>query len=248
MIIETRVKTIKDKYTKYLVLSATAAGLIALTGLVWPDVIAIPGVITIALIGITGSNYLYDKGIPNNLSRRFAPVMGGVAYLSAVLWLDKWVAITVSAVMALLLIVLRMRFRTGLRGVKGNHPAQSWAEITYPIIGTLSLIIGWGILGEKWLGFLPVAFMAWGDTAAGLARDTISDDSSPSILTMAAMLVVCLGAAAVFFSPLWIGIAGAAVATLAERYRPGILGFWDDNVYIVVESLVVMGTLLELSS
>ena len=232
----------RAKYTKGLVLLVTASGIIALLRLVWPAAIPVLGVVTIALIGLVGSNLLYDRGVPNSLSRRFAPVMGGLAYLAAVQLLDRTVAIAVSATMAFLIITLRMGFRTGLRGVRGSHPAQAWAEITYPVAGTLSLVVGWGIFGEKWLGFLPVAFMAWGDTASGLARETISDNT-PTAWTVVAMLAVCLVAAAIFFQPLLIGVIGSAVATMAERFRPGVLGFWDDNLYIVIASLTVMSIL-----
>jgi hypothetical protein len=248
MTTETVLSTNHVRPVRTCIVFAAAAGATALVGLVWPAAFAVLTVVTLAIAGLVGSNLLSDIGISNKFSRRFAPVAGGLAYLAAVQLLDKWVAITVSAAMALLLVILRARFRTGLRGVRGSHPAQTWAEITYPVFGTVSLVIGWGIVGEKWLGFLPVAFMAWGDTAAGLARDTVSDDNSPTVFTMAAMFAVCLGAAAVFFRPFWIGAIGAAIATLAERYRPGMFGVWDDNVYIVAESLMVMGVLVRISS
>jgi hypothetical protein len=178
------------------------------------------------------------------MSRRFAPVVGGFAYLTAMIWLEKWTAVIVCGILALIILFLRLGFRQSLRGVRGTHQVQTWVEITYLLAGTLSLVVGWGILGNKWLGFIPTAFMAWGDTAAGLVRDTISPNRSPIVVSMSAIFIVCVGAAAVFFRPLWIGVVGGIVATLAERFRPGILGFWDDNVYIVAISLVVMAVLL----
>jgi hypothetical protein len=57
------------------------------------------------------------------------------------------------------------------------------------------------------------------------------------------MLAVCLIAAAIFFRPFWIGAAGAVAATIIERYRPPVRGFQDDNIYIIVASLLVMETL-----
>jgi hypothetical protein len=211
--------------------------------MVWPPVAPLIGVVATALLGLMGSNFLRDRGFPSSLSRRIAPAVGGLAYLMSVLWLDRWTSLCVSVGMTILLIVLRVGFRDRLRGVKGAHSAQQWAEITYPIAGTMSLAIGWCILGDRWLGFTPIAFMAWGDTASGLARETVSSDRSPTLLTMLAMLAVCLVAAAIFFRPFWVGAVGAVAATIIERYRPGIPGFRDDNIYIVTAALLVMGGL-----
>ena len=221
-----------------------AVGMITAGLSIWPSALPVLGVVALALFGVKGSNFLRDRGFPNSLTRRFAPVIGGLAYLACVALLDVWTAVATSAVITVFITVVRMMFRSGLRGVRGTHSAQALAEITYPLAGTLSLVVGWGILGNKWLGFVPTAFMAWGDTAAGLVRDTTSPNRSPTIVSMLAMLVVCVGTAAIFFRPLWIGVMGGVVATLAERFRPGIFGFWDDNIYIVASSLAVMAVLL----
>ena len=220
-----------------------AAGAIAVGLSIWPPAISVLGVVALALIGVKGSNFLHDRGFSHSISRRFAPTFGGLAYLASVTLLDVWVAVAVSTAMTVFITLLRLVFRSGLRGVKGTHSAQAWAEITYPLAGTLGLVVGWGILGDKWLAFVPIAFMAWGDTASGLIRDTTSTNRAPSLVSISAMLAVCVVVAAIFFRPFWIGVTGGAVATLAERYRPGILGFWDDNLYIVAASLAVMAVL-----
>ena len=41
-----------------------------------------------AVLGLTASNLLYDRGAPESLPRRAAHTMGGAAFLMAVLWLD----------------------------------------------------------------------------------------------------------------------------------------------------------------
>jgi len=212
------------------------------------DHVAIPifGIVILAFIALSGSNFLYDLGVPRVLSRRFAPVIGGIAYLVAILCLDKWTAVAVTGTLTLIITVLRLGFRQKLRGVRGNHPAQNWTEISYPAVCTISLLVGWGILGNYWLAFLPIAFVSWGDSAAGLARDYISIDNSPTICTMASMLIVCL-CAAIFFHPYWIAMIGAAIATLSERFRPGFLKFWDDNMNIVATSLPTMAIMLNIS-
>ena len=207
------------------------------------QVFAISGIVFLALTGLAVSNLAYDRGVPGNVSRFVAPALGGVAFLVAVLWLDAWTAITVSGILALSVLALRLGFRRGLRGVKGSLPTQDWAEITYPMAGTLSLAVGWGLLGDKWLAFLPIAFMAWGDSSAGLARATAWRDNVASLWPSFVMLVVCFVSAALLFQPYWIGAIGAVAATVAERRRPMILTIWDDNLHVVGVSLVVMGLL-----
>jgi len=210
------------------------------------QVIYVVSVVTIAFGGLAGSNFLYDRGMPSALSRRFAPVVGGLAYLVAVLWLEVWTAIAVVSVLTAFILLLRLGLRRGLRGVRGNRPTQDWAEVTYPVAGTISLLVGWGILGDKWLAFLPLAFMAWGDSAAGLARDNLWRKNIASICPSIAMLGTCL-TIAIIFQPYWIGAAGAVAATAAERYRPGVLRFWDDNLNIVIASMIAMISLTRLT-
>ena len=181
----------------------------------------VSGIVLLALSGLVASNLLYDLGAPNSVSRRAAHILGGAAFLFAVLWLDAWTAITLSDVLALLILALRLGFRRGLRGVSRSVSTRDWAEIAYPIAGTASLAVGWGLLGDRWLAFLPIAFMAWGDSMAGLVRDAIRRGNMAGLVRAAiwrgnmaivlpsvAMLGVCL-AAALLFQPYWIGALGA---------------------------------------
>jgi len=201
-------------------------------------VFAIGAVVALALGGVILSNLVHDRGAAG-VSRRIAPVMGGAAYLAAIMWLDLPTAASVLGALTLLVVTLRLGFRHWLRGVKGNRRSQDWSEITYPVAATVSVVVGWGLVGDKWLGFMPVAFLAWGDSAAGLVRDMWERVSR--LWPLAAMLVVCLGAAALM-QPYWIGAVGALVATAAERYRPP-LPFWDDNLNLVLASFAAMAAL-----
>jgi len=203
---------------------------------------AVSGSVTVALVGLVASNLLYDRGVANSLSRYVAPIFGGVAFLVAVLWLDVWTATVLAGAMALFILAVRLGFRRGLRGVRGNLPTQAWSEVTYALGGTAALAIGWGLLGDRWLAFAPIAFMAWGDSIAGLARATIWHRRVASPWPSIAMLAVCLAVAALF-EPYWIGAIGAIVAVAAERRRPIVAPVWDDNVNVVVASLGVMALL-----
>ncbi len=207
---------------------------------------AVGGVTAIALVGLFGANFLHDRGVPSSLSRFVAPVLGGTAFLIAVLWLDVWTAVTVSGVLTLLVVVLRLRFRRELRGVSGSLPTQAWSEVTYALGGTAALAIGWGLLGDRWLAFLPIAFMAWGDSTAGLARATLWRSNVASVWPSLGMAAVCLGAA-FLYQPYWIGAAGAVAATIAERKRPRLGVWWDDNALVVPVSLAVMAALASIN-
>ena len=103
--------------------------------------------------------------------------------------------------------------------------------------------MGWGLLGDRWLAFLPIGFMAWGDSVAGLLRASLWRSNVASLWSSVAMCGVCLATAALF-QPYWIGALGALVATAAERHRPRLLTLWDDNLHLVAMSLAVMGALV----
>ena len=200
-------------------------------------------VAAVGLAALVVSNVLHDRGVDAAVSRSVASAVGGVAFLLAVLWMSAWPAVAVAAAMAGLMLGLRLRYGRGLRGTDGSRSGQTWAQLTYAAVGVTSLAVGWGILGDRWLAFLPIAFVAWGDAAAGLARATVWRGSVASVWPSAVMLAVCLAAAALF-QPYWIGAVGAVVAALAERYRPRIGVLWDDNVNVAAASLGAMALLL----
>jgi len=206
----------------------------------------IGGIAALVALGVLAANLLRDRGVETSVSRRVAAIVGGAAYLLAVLCLDPWVAAAVSATIALLFLLLRLRFRQQVRGLSESDPAQRWAEIAYPLAGAASFLIGWGWLGDRWLAFIPIAFMAWGDNAAGLVRASISNGRQGTVWPSAAMLAVSLAAAALY-EPYWIGAIGAIVATAVERFHPTTHPLWDDNWVIVAASLSAMGTLTTVS-
>ncbi len=226
--------------------------------------LAASGVVILATAGLLASNFLFDRGVPGTVSRRAAPVLGGAAFLIAVLWLDAWTAIALAGVLSLSILALRLGFRRTLRGISRSVSTQDWAEAAYPMAGAAGLAVGWGLLGDRWLAFVPIAFMAWGDSAAGLVRSSIRSGNIawpftaricrgnmaivwPSI----AMLGVCLIVASPF-QPYWIAALGAIVATAAERFRLIAHGLWNDSwlpddPVIVAASLAVMGILARTS-
>ncbi len=163
--------------------------------------------------------------------------------LVAVLWVDVWPAVGIAASRTGLIAFLRFGLGRELEGVTSDGRSQVWAEITYPAAGTLSLLTGWALLGDRWLAFTPIAFMAWGDAASGTLRDTLIwrrrfSGRWPSV----AMLGACLASAA-FFHPYWVAAAGAATAAATEYYSSRLAWLRDDNLSVVAASLAVMAAL-----
>ena len=222
-------------------LAVTGIGLVSAAGLAYQAPMAI-GVAMLVGAGLRLSNLLYDRGVPRSLARYVAPWCAGAAFLIAALWLEPGVAVPLAVVLTAMLVAVKVFRRTALRGVEGELASQEWSEITFGLAGVASLAVGWGWLGDPWLGFLPIAFMAWGDSTAGLARATLWRSNVASVWPSLGMAAVCLGAA-FFYEPYWIGAVGAVAATIAERKRPRLGVWWDDNAQVVAVSLTAMVTL-----
>jgi len=205
--------------------------------------LAAGGIGALALLGLLAANLLRDRGIDATVARRGAAVLGGGVYLCAVLLLEPWVAVSLAGAVGIGVLALRLGARRQLRGLSGGAGARErWGEVAYPLAGALSLAVGWGVLGDRGLGFVPLAFMAWGDNAAGFVRDSTRNRRGAPFWPSLAMLAVCL-AVALLYQPHWVGVCGALVATAAERFHPTPHPFWDDNWVIVVASLSAMAIL-----
>ena len=209
--------------------------------------LAIIAVVLVVLAGLAGANFLYDRGAPDRIPRRYAHVLCGVAFFIAVLWLGAGTAIALAGLLAVLVLALRLGHRRSLRGVSRSDSTKDWAEVAFPVAIAVSLAVGWGVLGDRWLAFLPAAFVAWGDSVAGLVRAIVLRGRVAIVLPSIAMLGVCL-IVAVLFQPFWIGAIGALVATAAERFRQIAHRLWEDNwvpddPVIVAASLAVMAIL-----
>ena len=197
----------------------------------------------LAIGGLVVARWMRAQGVQIQWSRRFPGITGGCSYLAAVLWLDVWPAVGIAVSLTGIIAFLRIALGHQLHGVTSDGGTQVWAEITYPAAGTISLVVGWALLGDRWLAFLPIAFMAWGDGAGGLLRDILIWRLwLPGRWPSAAMLGVCL-ALALFYQPYWIAAAAAFTAAGAEYYSPRIPWLRDDNLSLVGASLAVMAVL-----
>lgn len=200
-------------------------------------------VAALTVLAVGAANVLRRRGLPPETGRHLAGVLGGVAYLVAALALEPAVAVALSALAALALLVLRLAAPAATRGVRGGRSDRRWGEVVYAAAGAASLAVGWLWLGDRWLGFLPVAFMAWGDSAAGLSRLVAPKDAAGAALPPAAMFAACLAVVALL-APGPVGAIGAVAAVAAETVRPTAHPLWDDNWTIVAASLGVMAALV----
>ena len=193
----------------------------------------------VAVSGVVAAYIAVSMGVSHYLARKIGHVGGGVAYLLLVLTVDRWPAIIMAASAGLLLLAVRLLKPQLLKGVGGTGRPTAYAEVTYGIAGAASFVIGWGLFNDRWLALVPVLFMAWGDAATGAIRTLVYRREVKGWWGSAGMLAVCL-LVALLYHPYWVGAAGAAAATLAERFAPIATGWFDDNWMIVAASLAVM--------
>ena len=196
------------------------------------------------LVGLWISNIFYDYSIPQYLSRKIGHLFGGTALLLCALQFDSWQwPLILSVAFMALLLGARFVKKNLFRGVGGTGRPMAFAEVWFSAASVVSIAVGWVWLGDRWLAILPALFMAYGDAVTGLTRSVVYNREFKGNMGSVAMLVACLLLAWCFYQPLWIGVVGAVVATLAERFTPMSKGFWDDNWTIVLSSLLVMGVL-----
>jgi hypothetical protein len=202
--------------------------------------VAIVAAMACAGLGLSMLGHRFEGRRERSPLRCLAGMVGGLAFLAQVAWLDAWTAVMVSGVLTL--AVSAVRIGRGFHAAAPGRPEQSWAEVTFALSATASLAVGWGMLGNEWLAFVPIAFMAWGDNAAGFARSTIWKDDPATPLPSFCMLAVCL-VSSLLFHPWFIGAGAGLLVTLAERYRVRLIGWCDDNPVIVAISLGTMALL-----
>lgn len=197
-----------------------------------------------ALVGLWCSNIFYDHKVPQYLSRKIGHMAGGTALLLFSMLFESWRwPLILTLAFTSLLFGARFIKDELFRGVGGSGRPVAFAEVWFPASAVVSIAVGWVWLGDRWLAILPALFMAYGDAVTGLTRSVVYHREFKGNLGSVAMLVVCLILAWCFYQPLLVGVVGAVVATLVERFTPMSHGWLDDNWTIVLSSLLVMGGL-----
>lgn len=194
------------------------------------------------LLGLYLANYFYDNKIPQYLSRKIGHLAGCVAFLLVPFLFSSfiWPLVLVVGFTVLLLYTKMMKPDT-FRGVGGSGRSNAFAEVNFPATGIVLIGVFWGIFDQPWLAIVPLAFMGGGDAVTGIVRSRMYGKEVKGNWGSVAMLVSCL-LLAYFIEPYWIGLVGAVVATLAEKYTT-TSHFIDDNLSIPLVSGAVMGLL-----
>jgi dolichol kinase len=99
-------------------------------------------------------------------------------------------------------------------------------EVHFALAYGSILLIG-TVLGNIWIGLIPMLFMSFGDSATGLVRAFNQRRRVKSWDGTAAMFLVCLVISGPIFG--WYGIILSAVASLVEKI-PEI----DDNITVPI--------------
>ncbi len=200
------------------------------------QVIGIGFVTLSALITVLVANGLSDRLAVPDLARRIAGALGGFVFLIAILMLEAAAAIVLILSIAAAIALIRSLTAWHVRGLRKSGREKKWGEVIYLLAAAASLTAGWGIAGDRWLAFVPIGFMAWGDNIAGVIRSNLGAAGKASVRPSMAMLLACL-AIGFLYEPYWIAAVAAVAAVFVERFPPTAHPLWDDNWAIVATAL-----------
>ena len=170
------------------------------------------------LVGLWWSNYFVDHGIKHWLARKVGHWFGGIGFLlMPFLFPHNWIiAVVLVGTFAIMLTAARIFKPHTFRGVGGDSQPGAFAEVYFPWVAIPVLILGWGVWHRPLESVACLLFMAWGDACTGWARALMYEKPTKGIIGSILMFVVCFIIAWAFMSPLWLGTAAAAGATLVE--------------------------------
>lgn len=200
--------------------------------------------------GLWVANIVFDRGVPNYISRKIGHGAGGLAFFICSLVSAPGWPIVGCAAFAVLLMGARLVRPSAFRGVGGTGRSETvMAEVWFPLVAVPVLVVGWLWLDQARVAVACLLFMAWGDGATGIVRSQVYGRPVKGWWGSLAMLAVCLVVALVFIRPFWVGAAVAVAATVAERLFGdyGRVKWLDDNLAIPIVSLGTALGLLALS-
>jgi phytol kinase len=212
-----------------------------------PDALIISCVI---VIGLLFSNFAYDQGVPQYVSRKIGHGAGGLSFLLSLYFFESpwWPACLAFLFGGILLLVRFFRPAT-FRGVGGSgRNYSSFSEVLFAWTAVPVYLVGWAWCRQPALTVASLLFMAWGDGITGLVRSRMYSSPVKGMRGSLAMLAVCLIISLVLIRPLWIGALGSLAATITEWSfgDVGLIKRIDDNLAIPVISLATMLGLIAL--
>src|SRR5439155_1163395 len=88
------------------------------------------GIVTLlGLMILLGANWLSDRRVSPDLSRRVAGALGGLVFLVAILTLEAEAAIILTFSIAAVIALLRWVARSHLRGLRRVESGSKWSEV-----------------------------------------------------------------------------------------------------------------------
>ena len=191
---------------------------------------------------IAVANTMYDRGMSQYLTRKVGHVAAGIVFILApMMFKTPWIPVALSIAFTILMLAARRWAPNSIRGVGGSGRIDAMAEVWYPFACAVAVAVGWGLLHNPWLGVLPTLFLGFGDAVTGAIRSAVYGREVKGLAGSAAMFGVC-AALAMLVSPYWIGLAGAATATVFEQATTASPR-WDDNPALTIGSTLVMAVL-----
>lgn len=189
------------------------------------------------------SNFLYRRGVPFYLSRKVIHFGAAPAILVLPLVFDSaFFPILLSAILAVQLALNHLLFARGTRNLfPGFARKGRLSEVYFAIASLISIAALWHI--DAWLAVVPSLWLALGDGITGVVRSYTSGREVKDWWGSLACLIVCSAISIALVTPLVAGLAGAAAATIAERYSgdaEGALIKLDDNLAMPLAGLATM--------
>ncbi len=170
-------------------------------------------------------------GVPAEyVGRKVVHSLGGgiVTFLIPIFFEGHYLIVVVSAFLLAGYVALRRRWRM----MYWFQVKENAYEVHFALAYGAVLLIG-VLLGNVWVGLIPMLFMSFGDSATGLVRAFTQRRHIKSWDGTLAMFGVCalLG----IWKLGWYGLPVAAAASLMERV-PGV----DDNVTVPLLSAMLV--------
>lgn len=189
------------------------------------------------------SNVLYGRGVPFYLSRKVIHFGAAPAILALPLVFDSaYFPILLSAFLVFQLAMHHLLFAAGERNFfPGFVRKGRLSEVYFAIASLISIAALWHI--DAWLAIVPSLWLALGDGITGVVRSYTSGREVKDWWGSLACLIVCSAISIALVTPLVAGLAGAAAATIAERYSgdaEGALIKLDDNLAMPLAGLATM--------
>ena len=109
-------------------------------------------------------------------------------------------------------------------------------EVNFCLMWGISMLLAWFILGSPIYALIPILFMAFGDAATGVVRNSMFKKRTKSWWGNIAMFAVCAPIGVLLLNSLW-GVPIAALASFIEHYEFNPV---DDNVLISASSFIAV--------